>query len=290
MTLLNTSMHGKTCLITGATGGLGKATATHLARMGAQVVIVGRNSQRIDAAIKEIREKTGSTAVTGLRGDLSVRTGVDQVCDQFLARFNRLDLLVNNVGVTLLSYHTTHDGLEMVWALNYLYHFYLTNRLLDKMKSTASRYGEARILEITSSMFRFASGDFSKRQGPQGYNGVQSYAQSKRAIMVFTCEMDRRLRGSGVTINAVTPGFVATNVAAGDVAWARWAMRIIRMISATPEKGVEPIVHMGSAPELCEISGAYYQRWRRKRLSPAISGEQAGQTLWSLSESQLSNL
>jgi NAD(P)-dependent dehydrogenase (short-subunit alcohol dehydrogenase family) len=277
------SMVGKVCLVTGATRGLGQAAALELARKGATVVIVGRNRERVKNALAVIRQVSGSTCVEGFQADLSAQADVRRVAAEFQASYPRLDVLINNVGATLLTYAESQDGYEMSWALNYLNHFLLTHLLMGPLKLTAEVEGEARVIEVTSSIYRLARPDFQRLQKRDGYNGVLAYAQSKRAMITFVLELSRRLAGCGVTANAVTPGFVATDIASDSTPWAKRAMRLVRLFSRTLEVGVQPIVHLASSADVNGVTGQYYYRFKQRRPDAGCRMPEHGERLWQIS-------
>jgi NAD(P)-dependent dehydrogenase (short-subunit alcohol dehydrogenase family) len=211
---------------------------------------------------------------------------VRRLAADFLARYARLDVLVNNVGQTLLDFQSTVDGLEMTWALNYLNHFLLTRLLEERLVNTAASQGEARVLEIVSSIYRIAPPRFQQRQQARGYNGVMAYAQSKRAQLVFALELARRFNSSGVTVNAVTPGFVLTNIAAGVRGPAALAMKVVRRFSLQAEEGVKPILHLAGSPDARGISGGYYQRFQALRPVASVLRPEIAAELWQISLDQ----
>ena len=284
----NGSMRDKTCLITGATGGLGKAAAFGLARLGARVVLVSRNTKRILNTINTISKETGNNKVHGIQADLSVQSEVRRAASEFLKSETRLDVLINNVGGNFLKYQCTPDGIEYTWALNYLNHFLLTRLLLDRLVETAGVNSEARIIGITSSIYRLTNNRFDRLQGERGYNGVLAYAQSKRAVNMFYIELARRLQSSEVTANVITPGYVATGVASNNhQGWARILMKIIGRFSVRPEEGVKPIVYLASSTELKGISGQYYTKYKRRKPDPGCHNLRPNLNLWELSEKML---
>jgi len=280
----NLSMQGKVCMVTGATRGIGYAVAKGLAQKGANVVIVGRSEERIRTALTGIRQAVNGACVEGLLADLSSQADVRKLARDFSARYSTLDVLVNNVGATILKYQQSPDGLEMTWALNYLNHFLLTHLLLNSLRAAANANGEARIVEVTSSVYRFSDPQFKRLQQQKGYNGVLAYAQSKRAIQVYTHELARRMQGTGVTINAITPGFVATNIAGGNGFLATIMMALIKRVSKPVDEGVRPIVHLASAPELCGKSGGYYKSFTAMPDDPLCKDQDIAARLWKMSE------
>ncbi len=280
----NISLVDKVCLVTGATRGLGRAAALELAQRGAIVILVGRNQLRIDETLKQIQEKTGNSAVEGIQADLSSMAGVRRAADVFLSRYDQLDVLINNVGATLLKYQSSPDGYEMTWALNYLGHFLITYLLLGALKSAAAKRGEARIVEVTSSMYRYSDVHFDRLQSHVGYQGVAAYAHSKRALLVYTGELARRLTGSGVVINAVTPGAVRTEIAGENGFLAGLAMRVVNAFALPPVDGVQPIIRLAVDPELCGVSGQYFRKDHPMVFEPALAQKDVVAALWKLSE------
>src|SRR5580765_5730562 len=204
--MATTTMNGKICLITGATSGIGAVTARELARLGATVVGIGRNADRCAARERDIRQQTGNQNVRFLVADLSSQAQVRDVAARFLAEYPRLHVLVNNVGGLFPTIQRSVDGIEMTLALNHLAPFLLTMLLLDRLKASAP----ARIVVVSSDSHVGATVDFERLQGPPGPGGFRTYGQSKLANLYFTYELARQLDGTGVTVNALHPGFVAT--------------------------------------------------------------------------------
>ncbi len=209
-------MTGRTVLVTGATGGIGLATASRLAGLGARVGLVGRDAARTAAAAGRLRD--GGAEVDVFLADLSSQRDVRALAGQVLAAYARLDVLVNNVGGYWATRHETADGLERTFAVNHLAPFLLTNLLLDRLRASAP----ARVVTVSSGAQAMGRIDLDDLQGSQGYNGQRAYNQSKLANVMFTYELARRLEGSGVTANALHPGVVRTAFGQEDSgAWMR---------------------------------------------------------------------
>ena len=270
-------------LVTGGNAGIGKATAVALAKRGDDVVITVRDSAKGERAAQDIRAKTGRD-VTWMIVDLAALESVRCFTDEFVARYSRLDVLINNAGLILGERRVTDDGFEETFAVNHLGPFLLTTRLLPLLRSSAP----SRIVNVSSRMHvRAIHGiDFDDVQRNRRYRAMEVYAESKLANLLFTSELARRLAGTGVTANAVHPGVVATNFsldgdADGIIAWFyRWAAPFMR----TPERGAETSVYVATHPDLDGISGGYFASCRRRKPSRAARDDEAARRLWRLSE------
>jgi retinol dehydrogenase-12 len=273
-------MRGKVCLVTGATSGIGAVAARELARRGAQVVLVGRNPDKCAATIRQIQEQTGSTKVESLLADLSSQQQVRDLARRFLERHPRLDVLVNNAGGMWLRRQETVDGLEMTFAVNHLAYFLLTGLLLDVVKASVP----SRIVNVSSAAHRGATLPFDDLMGRRRFRGWQAYKQSKLANLLFTYELARRLEGTGVTANALHPGFVATGFG-GNNGWRGSALQMLaRWLGLSAEEGARTIVYLAASPEVAGVSGRYFVKERAVSSSPASYDEAAQKRLWQVSE------
>jgi len=203
---------GKTVLVTGGTGGIGKATAIGLSALGARVGITGRNQDRARAAAADISRASGNRMVDAFGADLSAQPEVRRMAEAVLVAYPQLDVLVNNVGGFWAHRRVTADGLEHTFAVNHLAPFLLTDLLLDRLMAATS----ARIVTVSSNAQAMGRIDFDDLQGEQEYSGPRTYNQSKLANVMFTYELSRRLHGSGVTANALHPGMVGSSFGAED--------------------------------------------------------------------------
>lgn len=213
-------LNGKICLITGATSGIGAATARELARCGGTVVVAGRDPVRCDRQVRHIKRKTANPKVEALVADLSSRAEVRRLASEFSDCHSRLDVLVNNAGAYFMKRQLSADGLEMTFALNHLGSFLLTNLLLEPLSASPS----ARVVNVSSNAHMHGKVDFDDLQREQHYERLAAYAQSKLANALFTYELARRLRVSHVTANALDPGCVATNFGRNN-GWLRVMLR-----------------------------------------------------------------
>jgi NAD(P)-dependent dehydrogenase (short-subunit alcohol dehydrogenase family) len=280
MTAADDSMHGKVCLVTGATAGIGRATARGLAERGATVVIVARDEARAQSTTGEITRQTGNRAVHYLLADLSSQEQVRRVAGQYIAQYGQLHVLVNNAGAMFWRRRETVDGLEWTFALNHLAPFLLTNLLLDSLKASAP----ARVVTVASAAHQGTTIPFDDlQQAHHRYRALRVYGQSKLATILFTYELARRMEGSGVTANALHPGFVATTFGSGGSRLMAYAVPLIRPFFIGPEQGAQTSVYLATAPEVEGVTGKYFIKRAPARSSPASYDQTAAQRLWQAS-------
>ena len=282
------SLQGKICLITGATSGIGRVAAQNLAERAAHVVLVGRNPEKVSAAVAEIKQSSGNAAVEGLLADLSRQRQVRALAEQVQAAYPQLDLLINNAGAVFSERQETEDGLEMTFAVNHLAYFLLTNLLLDNLKAAGAAHGGARIINVASNAHRRVAGlNFDDLQSRHGYSGFSVYGASKLANLLFNSELARRLKqqGAPVTANAMHPGMVHTGFGSNNHSpfW-RLAYVFINLLGRTPEQGADTVVYLATAPELANVSGGYFYERKAVQPSAAARDSQAAQRLWAVSE------
>jgi NAD(P)-dependent dehydrogenase (short-subunit alcohol dehydrogenase family) len=273
------TMQDKVCLVTGANAGLGKATALALAKMGGIVIMVARSQARGEAALAEVRQASGSDKVQLLLADLSSMESVRQLAATVQASYGRLDVLVNNAGAVFQDRQVSVDGYEMTFALNHLSYFLLTNLLLDLLKSSAP----ARIVNVSSGAHAGSKINFDDIMLAKRYRSFEAYGQSKLANILFTYELARRLEGSGVTANALHPGGVATEFAAGEGLMGT-IFKLIRPFLLTPEQGAETQIYLASASEVAGVSGQYFAKKKPVNSSKISYDTAVAQHLWQVSE------
>lgn len=275
------TMVGKVCLVTGATRGLGAVTAEALAALGATVVATGRNAERGQELVSGITQRTGNDDVHFLRADLASMEEVRGLARAFTDRWDRLYVLVANAGTVFPTRRTTVDGYEEVFAVNHLAPFLLTGLLLPVLRESAP----SRIIVTSSYEHRRGRMHWDNLQGEHFYFSQQAYAQSKLANLLFVYELAKRLEGSGVTVNAVNPGLVHTNICM-DSGWLiRTAKRVMDRFSAmTPEEGADTGVWLASSPDVDGVTGRYFQHRHAVRSSRASYDVAAQRRLWHISE------
>jgi NAD(P)-dependent dehydrogenase (short-subunit alcohol dehydrogenase family) len=275
------SMQGKVCLITGATAGIGEVTALELARQGATVVGIGRSAEKCQTVAKQIQQATGNRDVTFLVADLSSLTETRRVAEEFLARYHRLDVLVNNAGAYYSEFQESPDGIELTMALNFLSPFLLTHLLLDRLKASAP----ARIINVSSNAHQMAGIHFDDLEGRRRYGGWTAYGQSKLGNILFTYELARRLEGSGVTVNALHPGFVATKFGHNNGGLVGRGTQIVqKLVAMSPEKGAQTQIYLASSPDVATVSGKYFVKSKPASSSRASYDPATAKRLWEWAE------
>jgi retinol dehydrogenase 14 len=274
-------MAGRVVLITGGTGGIGKATAIGLATVGARVGITGRNPARAEQAAADIRAGSGNPAVDAFAADMSSQAEVRRLAADVLDSYPRLDVLVNNVGGFWAHRHPTTDGLEHTFALNHLAPFLLTNLLLDRLKARS----QARVVTVSSGAQSAGRIDFDDLEGARNYSGQRAYSQSKLANIMFTFELARRLEGTGVTANCVHPGVVRTNFGAEDQAWLFTIVsHAVLPFLKTPAQGAQTSIYMASSPDIDGVSGQFFANRKPKTANKLAYDTDVAARLWQVSK------
>lgn len=276
-------MDGKVCMVTGATSGIGEATAGALAQQGALTIVVGRNLKKCEKAVSSIKAETGNTSVEYLLADLSSQKDIRRLSEEFKSRYMQLDVLINNAGGKFIERQVTADGFEWTFALNHLACFLLTNLLLDKLRES----GKGRIINLASGAHGDVTGiDFNDLQSEKGYIGKRAYAQSKLANILFTYELSRRVQDSGLTVNALNPGGVISNFCKnnGLRSWLRHVTaHLMAGDLAGPVKGAQTSVYLATSPEVEGVTGKYFKDKKPVSSSEASYDEKAAARLWDVS-------
>ncbi len=284
-------MQGKRVLITGATNGIGKQAALELARMGAAVVIVGRDEVKTRKVSLDLKALSGNANIDLAVGDLSSFHEVRRIANEYRETCGRLDVLLNNAGAMFTRFQASADGYEMTFALNHFSYYLLTLLLLDLIKLTARDHGEARIINVSSGAHKSGAlrqglwlGDLRSEAGFRGTGGFASYSASKLANVLFTYELARRLAETDVTVNALHPGFVNTGFGhnTGGIMSA-FVKGSQKLFGRSPRKGAETLVYLASAPEVYGVTGKYWMDKRQSRSSEISYGREQQSKLWEFS-------
>jgi retinol dehydrogenase 12 len=272
---------GRTCLITGATGGIGEATAHSLAVLGATVIVHGRDAAKGRRAVEQITRATGNADVSFLEGDLASLAEVRRLAAGLTGRLARLDVLILNAGIACAHRTTTVDGYETTFSVNHLSHFLLTKLLHPAL----ARSHAGRIVVVSSEAHRGAHLDFDDLMLEKGYGQLRAYSRSKLANLLFTRALARRLEGTPLTCNALHPGVVRTGIFRNAPALLRGALSSIgRLFLLSPEQGARTSAYLASSPHVASQSGGYYIRCKPAQPSAAALEEAAAERLWEASE------
>ena len=270
-------LSGKTVLVTGATSGIGFEASVKLARMGAELVLVGRNRTRGEAALRAVKKRSGSDAASLMLCDFAFQKQVRALAADVVATHPRLHILVNNAGGANLRREVTQDGIEETFAVNHLAPFLLTHLLLDLLKRSAP----ARVVTVASIEHRSGDMPFDDLQFEKGgYRVTRAYARSKLANVLFTAELARRLAGTGVTANSLHPGAVATNIWSHAPWYVRPLLPVVKLFMISAEKGADTIVYLAASPEVEGLTGGYYEKNRRILPSRLAQNEAVAKNLW----------
>lgn len=269
-------------MVTGANSGIGKATALALATMGATVVMVCRDRAKGEEAQQEIKAQSKNNNIDLLLADFSSLASVRQLAQKFKQHYQHLHVLINNAGAAFLQRQETEDGFERTFAVNYLAPFLLTNLLLDTIIASAP----ARIINVSSDA-QTNSLNLDDLQFEQGYsptNVMRVYGRSKTALTLFTYELARRLKGTGVTANVLHPGFVRTNIGrSGHNPLFQRLAGLVSAIGVSPEEGAKTSIYLASSPDVAAITGKYFVKSIPKLSPPITYDESLQRRLWEIS-------
>ncbi len=273
-------MNGKTCVITGSTSGIGKYTAIGLAKLGARVVILGRDQNRLNDVLEEIKSVTDNSDIHAHKVDLSSFEDVRSLANTIQENYPCVDVLINNAGTFHTDYTLSVDNIEMQFAVNHLSHFLLTNLLLEHIKKSE----QGRIINVSSGFHYVGRIHFKDVNLSKRYNGLVAYAQSKAANVLFTNELARKLEGTGVTANSLHPGRIKTHM--GD----KYAKGIYKLgwilfkpFMFTEEQGAKTSIYLATDKELHDTTGKYFVNSKRRRASRLSRNEIVAERLWVLS-------
>jgi len=280
-----TDMAGKDVVITGGNTGIGKEAAVGLAGLGARVVITSRNEERGRSARQEIAERSGNDSVEVMSLDLASFRSIRSFAADVLDRFDHLDVLVNNAGLILRQRAETQEGFEETFGVNHLGHFLLTDLLLERLRASAP----ARVVVVSSDAHKGARHglDFDDLQAERKYKWAKAYSKSKLANIYFTRELARRLDGTGVTVNALHPGFVRSEFGrGGDLGGIYgWGIKYLASpFAISPEKGARTTIYLASSPDVGGVSGGYFFKSKLSTPSAVAQDDDAASRLWDASE------
>ena len=277
-------MSGKNILITGATSGIGEETALALADLGANVTIAGRDEERCMNTLVKILDRSPEARLDFLVADLSEISQVRNLAIEYQNRNNQLNVLVNNAGAVYIRRRVSTDGYEMTFATNHLNYFTLTNLLLPLLEETAEQYGESRIVNVSSNAHRGVKIDFDDLQSVSNYQPMRAYSKSKLANILFSFELARRIQASNVSVNALHPGFISTNLGTNHNPFLKFLYRLfIHPFAKSREEGARTSVYLASNPDVKGISGKYYADCKQTSADLAAYDSNTAERLWQVS-------
>jgi NAD(P)-dependent dehydrogenase (short-subunit alcohol dehydrogenase family) len=270
-------MKDKVCIVTGSNSGIGKETALALSGMEATVVMLVRDKERGEKAQSEIINKTGNRDITLIICNLSSMESIRKSAKEFADRYDRLNVLINNAGAVFRRRQTSVDGFERTLAVNYLGPFLLTYELLPLLKSSAP----SRIINLSSGLHKSGKIDFDDLQSEKNYRGMEVYSNVKLMVMMYTYELARRLEGTGVTANAVLPGFVATNLGrnSGSLLYALEYL-VVRPFQISAKEGAVTSVYLASSDEVEDVTGKCFSKLHETTTSQISYNQQVQKRLW----------
>ena len=271
-------MHGKTVLITGANSGIGFVTAVELAKMGARVLMVCRDTERGAHARAAVAQVASGAAPELLLADMSSQQAIRALADDVRQRFPKIDVLINNAGGIFAERGFTVNGIERTFATNHLGPFLLTNLLIDLVKTGTG----GRIVNVASESYP-SKLDFGNLQGEKGYGFLSAYFRSKLENIIFSLDLAQRLQNSGVTVNCMSPGPTSTRFGDNMTGLAGLFPRLAKKLFPGPEKGARTLIYLASSPDVEGISGRFFLRQRARRTKPVTSDAEVAARLWRVS-------
>ena len=272
-------MDDKVCVVTGGNAGIGKAIVTALAQQKAQVVFISRDAGRGRAALAEILEAAPNGRVEMVVGDLGSVTGTQRLAEALLDRLPVIHVLINNAGIWMTKRVINEDGLELTFMVNHLAPFILTNRLLPRLQASAP----ARIVNVNAGLYVNGRLDLQRTPTGQDFSRIRTYADSKLANVLFTRELASRVAGSGVTVNAVHPGVIRTNLGASPGVMG-FVLKIVKRSWQPPAEGADAPVWLATAPEAANANGRYFVLREETPVTAVAQDDDLARRLWALSE------
>jgi NAD(P)-dependent dehydrogenase (short-subunit alcohol dehydrogenase family) len=278
-------MNGRTCLITGATDGIGKETAIGMAENGYNLILIGRNEEKGKKVSDKIRRIADSIDIDFFTADLMLMKEVSRVADEVCQKYDRIDVLINNVGAYFAFRDVTEEGFERTFALNHLGYFLMTKKLLPLVEKSDYK----RIVNVSSSAHYGVSFEFDNLNGEKKYRGFRAYQKSKLANVMFTYELAKKVKDSGITANCLHPGFVASKFGNNNNFLWRGIIGFAKALTAiNVKKGAKNSIHLACSDDVKDISGRFFSNCEVKKGSGKAKNEEHNQKLWEISEDAVS--
>jgi NAD(P)-dependent dehydrogenase (short-subunit alcohol dehydrogenase family) len=279
-------MQGKTIVATGATSGIGEKAVEALVRQGARAVFVARDAARAEATLARLESIAPGLGHKAHLADLSLMREAMRVGAEIATEEPVIDVLINNAGALFGDRRVTAEGLERTFALNHMSYFLITAQLLPRLRAAPA----ARIVSTASDAHRGVTLDFDDLQGERRFIGLRAYQRSKLANILFTCELARRLAGSGVTANCLHPGVVASHFGNEAGGWVASMFSLVKWFAISPDRGADTLVYLAQSPEVAGVSGEYFAKRKIAPTSAPARDAAAAKRLWGVSERLLAGL
>ena len=275
-------MNGRTCLITGATDGIGKEAAIELAKKGCNLILIGRNKEKGEKVVEQIRKIAESYVdIDYFTADLMLMKEVSRVADEVSRKYPKIDILLNNVGAYFAFREVTEEGFERTFALNHLGYFLMTKKLLPLIEKSNYK----RIVNVSSSAHYGIDFEFDNLNGEKKYSGFDIYKKSKLANVMFTYELAKRVKDKGITANCLHPGFVSTNFGKNNNFLWRNVIRVAMWLTAINVKdGAKTSIHLACSDEVKDITGRFFANCQVKKGSSKAKNDEHNRKLWDISE------
>ena len=275
-------MNGRTCLITGATDGIGKEAAIELAKKGCNLILIGRSKEKGEKVVEQIRKVAESHVdIDYFTADLMLMKEVSRVADEVSRKYPRIDILLNNVGALFAFRGLTEEGFERTFALNHLGYFLMTKKLLPLVEKSDYK----RIVNVSSSAHYGIDFEFDNINGEKKYTGFDTYKKSKLANVMFTYELAKRIEGTGITANCLHPGFVSTNFGKNNsFLWRNFIRVAMWLIAINVKDGAKTSIHLACSDEVKDITGKFFANCEVKKGSSKAKNEEHNRRLWDISE------
>jgi NAD(P)-dependent dehydrogenase (short-subunit alcohol dehydrogenase family) len=278
-------MNGRTCLITGATDGIGKETAIGMAKNGYNLILIGRNEEKGKKVSDEIRKIADSIDINFFTADLILMKEVSRVADEVCQKYDQIDVLINNVGAYFAFRDVTEEGFERTFALNHLGYFLMTKKLLPLVEKSDYK----RIVNVSSSAHYGVSFEFDNLNGKKKYRGFKTYQKSKLANVMFTYELAKRVKDRGITANCLHPGFVASKFGSNNnLLWRVITGLFKALFAINVKKGAKTSIHLACSDDVKDISGRFFSNCEVKKGSGKAKNEEHNEKLWEISEDAVS--
>ncbi|MCB0753835.1 MAG: SDR family oxidoreductase [Ignavibacteriae bacterium] len=273
----------KICVITGCNSGIGKNTAIELAKLGYEIIMLVRDSEKSRNAYEEIKKESGSELLQLIYIDLASLESIKKSADELKKKISKINVLINNAGIFKRKEARSPEGFELTIAVNYLAPFYLTKLLLPLIENAES----SRIISLSSELYKNGKVYLDSRFSNTKFDGTKAYADSKLLVIYFTKSLAKRLSTTSVTVNALHPGVIGTDVFRE---YPKWFSRLLSLFISTPEMGAQPSVYLATSAEVKGLTGKYFYKTKVKETDPVANDEELADNIWEKTEELINSI